>query len=910
MPDQRTVEKPQLAAVRTQNVPLYVLPLLWLAVLGVHGRGLFGQFVYDDLIMIVRNPLIADPGRWVELVTSPFWAFSSTASEDVGYWRPLTSSVFALGQSLGNGAPLPFHVLSLLLHGLAVSAAFFLALHLTNGLWCAALTALLFGLHPIQVESVAWITAINEPLYGALALGALVSYLRWRRRGSAGIPLLAALSFALALGAKESAIAVLPLILLMDLVRPRTEGDGEGWSGGLHSPSRAWGPFLAVFLFYCGARVFIFASPWAGFDLVSTHFKVSAARLLLLRAEFLGGGIELLAWPGTASLFRAFRPHVDLGDGAVLRALGAIAVLLAAVLWALRRRDRVLLAALAFIPVSVAPAWIAIESIGRFPVSDRFFYLAAFGFALLVPVLLQRALSWNLALPVCAGIAGFWGYESFERTGTWHDEESLFRASAEASPESPYALWGLGRVLLQRYRESNEPRYLAEAFEAYLAGQQLLQASKAQETRIFATSRDFLQMNLGLGWCYLFEDELSGYRNYSTAIAVWEELEREAVRALEEREQAAESGLEITGDRVELEQIYTAIGVGYTLAGKPVEAEAALKKALAYNREYPEAYQNMGRLFARKEEWRLAQEYFERALELRPNHYEDRLLLAQARHSGGDKRGAEKLAFELIDSPYERPEPFVILATLRLEEGNTSEALKWLDRALDSNGNYGYAWYLKGKALRQREAAQEAILAFRKAVELMPDNFEAHYDFASYLLESGSDEAALPILIRAYGLCRDEGLVLRMRAILPQMPFESPSDLFQLADIDRRRGQLDLAESWLDAALTLDPRHGDSLFMKGRLLRERGRNDEALELMRQGLEQLGDSFVAHSELGLFLADLGQLQEAVGLLEASLELPAPKSWAAETFEATLAKTRERLKQLRLELEKAGPGLPPG
>ena len=107
------------------------------------------------------------------------------------------------------------------LHAFAAMTAFALAWRVTKSTLAAAFAALLFGLHPIQVESVAWISAINGPLFGALSLLSLERFLAWRERGSTGLPWASAVCLALALLAKELAFAVVPCALVLDLLIPQ-----------------------------------------------------------------------------------------------------------------------------------------------------------------------------------------------------------------------------------------------------------------------------------------------------------------------------------------------------------------------------------------------------------------------------------------------------------------------------------------------------------------------------------------------------------------------------------------------------------------------------------------------------------------------------------------------------------------
>ena len=216
-----------------------------------------GEFVYDDEHLIVRNPLITDLSNVGRIFSSGYWDFQPEA-ERVPYWRPLTALLHAIVWQFSGSDPRGYHVLSIAVHLAATTLAFYLVHRLTSSTWIAAVAALLFGLHPAQVESVAWVSGLNDPLCGLFVLAALGSHLVWRQRGSSGLPIAPAIACAFALLAKEQGAATLPLVLALDVGRRREPSEPAGFFGGCGSPRRAYGPLLAVLGLYVLARMIVF----------------------------------------------------------------------------------------------------------------------------------------------------------------------------------------------------------------------------------------------------------------------------------------------------------------------------------------------------------------------------------------------------------------------------------------------------------------------------------------------------------------------------------------------------------------------------------------------------------------------------------------------------------------------------
>jgi tetratricopeptide (TPR) repeat protein len=946
-----------------------LLPWLVLTlVASVHARSLAGELVYDDLLLVARNPRLTSFAHLPQVLTSGYWDFlEPREAEQIGYWRPLTAMALMVGHYLGRGEPWAFHALCVAIHTGATGAAFLLARRLSRSVWVASFAALLFGLHPLQVESVAWISALNDPLFGCLALFSLWAFVRWREGGSRGHAWLAATLFAAALLAKELSVAILPLAAVLDLARRRTD-EARPSLGSFAPGARAYGPFVAVLGAYYLARCFVFASPLAGFERITTDFGVGWPRLLALRAEILGGAIDLLAWPfgrwipgaslaadstwhGPVSLawaaatlalglgllrrrawlalastialagglialplelqlFRPFVPQLEIEDRALASPLLCMAGALGLAVELARRRAWLALGALLWIPVCLAPVLWRVESLGAFPLSDRFLYLPVLGASLLLVLAARLALRRSYATWLLLVLAGAFAARTVHRIGTWRDEETLFRTAAAETPRSPYVLWGLGRVLLTRFQATRDPAHLQRAFEVYESAGKLLEEAKSPTSDVCASSRDYLQVNLGLGWCYVFAAESARERGMGTAIAIFEELRARILQLQRDALSARALGLRVRSEQLELEQVLTALGVAHMLAGDLAAAEAVLREAAELNPRYPEALQNLGRLASRRGDTRAAVRWFEAALAERPGHYEAELLLCQtlvessqdAARKGlvdetrADAARARTLAFDLLERDLARPQPLVALAALDLSERNATGALAWLDRAVRVDPDHGQAWYLHGKAALALDDRRTAREDFARASELMPNAFEAAHDLAALLVDEQQFGAAEPYLVRAYARCADPQVRERVRQALERWPTPSLGLFMVLAEIDEGRGEVDLALVWLDAALALDARHGPALHAKALILRGRRERESAAELLRVAVEVLADSFVVWNDYGTLSAELGRGEEARRALERALAIGPPAEWPPDLRSTSLGELRARLQRL--------------
>src|SRR5206468_5292447 len=163
---------------------------------------------WDDPTYVTANPHL----RGLSLSTTA-WAFTTFYT---GNWHPLTWLSLALDYEMYGLHPRGYHLTSLFLH-VANTLLVFLVLHrLTGALWRSTAVAALFGLHPLHVESVAWVAERKDVLSGFFWLLSMAAYARFVRLGTLTSYALVAVLFAAALLSKPMAITLPFALLLLD----------------------------------------------------------------------------------------------------------------------------------------------------------------------------------------------------------------------------------------------------------------------------------------------------------------------------------------------------------------------------------------------------------------------------------------------------------------------------------------------------------------------------------------------------------------------------------------------------------------------------------------------------------------------------------------------------------------------
>ena len=883
----------------------WMLPLVLLLTTLVFARGLGGEFVYDDLLLVEQNPNVQDWSGLERAFGSSYWDFLGERDEKrIGYWRPLTAITLIVGHELGGGSPSFFHGLSLALHLAATAVAFLLARRLMRSAWVAFWAAALFGVHPLHVESVSWISAINDPLSGVFTLLAVWLFLRWREHGSRGVALGAALAMIPGLLAKEQAIVGFLAIAAVDFGRAR------GPSRAPVRPedraldlARAYAPLVAVAVAYYLVRVAVFGNGLAGFDRATTQWNFDFGRMLLLRLELVGGAIALLFAPLDLNVFRQVHPELAARDLAL--PLFATAAYAGALAIAIAKALRPALAALLFVPATILPLFVAVGSIGQHPLSDRYLYAAVLGVAMLVPGALLTVLPRVVAGAALAVLCACCAVLSYGRVGDWRDNETLHGSTAEQDPDSIYAAWTHGQVLLRRYQEEQAPALLERATARFEGALAIADRFRQGDERLHVTYDDLVQSHVGAGWCYLLGARVDGFEDYESPVLFLEKVAETYPRS---------------------EEVFTTLGAARFQWAEQVAdparsqelfdaAEQAFKRALLLNKDYAPAHHNYGQLLfslgrKRSDEGlvSLARKQFEQALEQRPNHLEDMVWLARALYTAGWTQRAGEVAEAAHEKHPESAEPPLMLGTVAAQAGDMSGALHWLDMALELDPENGFAHYQKGQVMLNLGEQEEAVLSLRRAADRMPQDFDTHYLLSLVLWSSGAREVALPYAQRAYEIgSPNETRVGELRQTLATALDGDADFAARMAALDRGRGRPDAAIWWIARALEHAPEHGPSLYLRATIERAGGATQTAIETLRIVCRVMPEWFDPHYDLAQLLEEEGRYGEALHYLERAKEIGVPTRVLPQIRTQMERGIEEKLERLRGMM---GPDPPPG
>jgi protein O-mannosyl-transferase len=670
---------------------------LWLALCTVLGLWTVRQneFVnYDDPDYVTSNSQVQGGVTWDNLR----WAFTTGHASN---WHPLTWVSHMLDcQWFGQQAS-AHHTVNLLLHSLNTVLLFLVLRRMTRGHWQSAFVAALFALHPLHVESVAWISERKDVLstlfllltlgfYGVYVEGvrvgggktSQVSSLRYGRLQVCATYGGALVCFALGLMSKPMLVTTPFLLLLIDYWPLRRLQSNEA----AFDPGRALRlvieklPFLALSL---ASSVVTFLVQQSG-GAVSTSLTMGQrlGNALVSYVRY----IAKMIWPSDLSVLY---PHPGawpiwavLGAGALLAGISVVAIL-----WA-RRRPYFIVGWLWFLGTLVPV--IGLVQVGIQSMADRYSYVPLIGLFIIVawgvPEGLPQA-SWrSRALAFATGVLllACW-VVTVRQISYWQTSETLFRRAVSVTAKNFLAYNNLGFYLAGR----------GQVQEAMVNYQKALEINPAYEDAL---------NNFGYS--------LAGLKRFAEAIPLYE------------------AALRIRPKHVE---VHNNLGNALSEVGRLPEAIDHYRFVLQQQPGHADAHNNLGIALAMQGKLDEALPHFQAAIRFKPNY-------ASAHSNLGNGLAAQRRFEEAIAEYREclrlNPQDAQAhnnMANVFAEQSLWPEAVEHYTEALRLNPANPEAHYNLGLVLAREGKVAEAVLHCQEALRLKPNYPEARNQLASLL---------------------------------------------------------------------------------------------------------------------------------------------------------------------------------
>ncbi|MDE0420331.1 MAG: tetratricopeptide repeat protein [Gammaproteobacteria bacterium] len=883
--------------------------LLGLAVLACvsYYPSLAGGFVWDDFVFTEAPVVQAASGIW------NIW-FSPADIRDEGHYWPIVYTTFWLEHKLWGLDPLGYRIVNLVLHLVNSLLVWRLMGRLSvPGAW---LIAAVFAVHPVHVESVAWIIERKDVLSGLFYLTAFLAWIRFAETPTVKGYLLALALFVAGMLSK-SVVVTLPAALLV----------WHWWRQGNIKPVD--GARLAPF-FLVG-----FAISLADLAFYTSRFSFDVAYSLperpLIAARALWFYAEKLVWPADLAVIYPLW-EIDVGDVRAWFHVAA-AALLAGALWFCRHRiGRGPLAGALFFAVTLAPVLGFVDfGFMQFSlVADRFQYLASIGLIAVVLGCLTHGarrltpMAQRGAVALAAIAVAALGGLTWQQAGVYRDEITFFGHIVSHNPTARDAQFSLGSALLEAGRLEEAEQALQRAVEADPQHRGALQSLAELARRrgnfteaeigyrqVLAIDREYGLAHAGLG-TVLFEQRRYGEALDHLRIAVESPttvdtrgtlyllMSRSArdLGYLDESKahlERALAAISVAGEqRPDTPGFYTILGQAFMEQGRFDEAAAALQQAIEADPEHVDAMQMWAELARKRGRLAEAETRYREALAMDEGHglahaglgtvlfrqgrYAealDHLSLAVESPATAETLGAlylylgqsaaalghlaeaeahlERAVAEIPDNML----TLLAMGDLRVRQGRAEEAEAFRHRVRELHPDDPTLRHMIAESLRKEGQVDEAIAIYEEALEIDPRNAPAHAGLGIALYQRARFRPAVDSMIRALD-------------IQPGLPYALSLRLFSGHSL-RELGDIPAASRQYELAIEIEPENREALNHLAASLFELKRYEEAHERYLQLIELDPDNPVAHSSHGVVLHHLGRNEEALASVERALEL---------------------------------------
>src|SRR5213596_710729 len=587
--------------------PVFICLWLALVTLLVYEPVFHAQFIgFDDPDYVTGNPHVLSGITLANLR----WAFVTNHAAN---WHPVTwLSLMLNSQYFGSSAG-AFHAVNLLLHVANTLLLFLWFYGATGAKWRGALVAALFALHPLHVESVAWISERKDVLSTLFWMLTLLVYTDYAKTGRISHYFFALLLFGIGLMAKPMLVSLPFVLLLLDY-----------WPLGRFAAGRTFCllieklPFLAFSIASSAVTLFAQQRGHAMISLDMAPIFVRAQNATIACIAY----IRKLFWPGGLAVIYPYDRHPS-----VLHALLALAtlVIVSAAAILIRRHKPYLFTGWFWFLITLAPV-IGIVQVGSQSMADRYTYVPLIGlFVILawggwealsllrIPRLVQ-ALGASIALVLCAGL-------THAQLRYWHDSIALFQHALNVTVVNGVAEANLGFALA-------EQGHYDKAIAHY-------------KTALHSEPHAIIWNNLGRSLVATgkLEEAIKAFQNALNLSPSFANAHRNLALALARSGRLQEALIHL-GDAARLEPenatVHNIYAVMLGRAGRTTEAMQEFQATLRLAPDSAATHVNLANLLAKQHAWDEAMAHYSEALRLNPafveaHCYVASLLLEQGR---------------------------------------------------------------------------------------------------------------------------------------------------------------------------------------------------------------------------------------------------------------------------------------
>jgi tetratricopeptide (TPR) repeat protein len=684
---------------RTYKVGLVCIFLVC-ATLGAYWRILDSDFVnIDDPMYVTDNRQVQSGLSWQGI----WWAFTTGYASN---WHPVTWLSHMLDCQLFGVRAGPHHLINVLLHIVNTLLLFVVLERMTKALWPSAFVAAVFALHPLHVESVAWVAERKDVLSSLFWLLTMLAYVGYVERPKLTRYLLALAFFVVGLMAKPMLVTLPFVLVLLDfwpLARIRLGATAGGISQADDSEmAAAQKSILYVVVEKIPFLVFSAISSTVTFIVQQQSGAVPTVAAIGLTSRVNNAITSYVAyigkmvWPANLAVLYPYAGW-KLSLGSVI-VCALMLVLICVFTIRAGRRHRFLAVGWLWYVGTLVPV-IGLVHVGVQAMADRYTYIPLIGlFIIIAWGAVEVAARWRVpvAVPAIIGVLCLSALtiRTWRQVSYWVNSKTLFNHALGVTTDNHIAHNNLGNALIKEGKTD-------EAILHY-------RTAIAIQPR-YADAHNNLGNALQLQGS--FDEAISHHRE-----------------ALQIKPRFAEA--------------HANLGMALRSVGKPDEAIEHYRQALRIKADYSLAHFGLAFLLQSQGNTEEAISHYRKALEIKPNFAEGHSYLGNALRSQGKTQEAITHYRRALELKPDYAQVHNNLGNALRSLHKVDEAIKHYHQALRIDPDYAQAHNNLGTLLSIRGESDEAIKHFHRALQLDGDFAEAHCNLGMVLRSQGKLEAA------------------------------------------------------------------------------------------------------------------------------------------------------------------------
>lgn len=675
-----------MAELPKKQTTFYICGLLTAITFSVYMGLMRNDFIiYDDNVYVTANINVQNGATFSNIK----WAFTTNTT---GNWHPITWLSHIIDFELFGLRAWGHHLTSLMLHIANVLLLFLILKWMTGAVWRSAFVAAVFAVHPLNVESVAWVAERKNVLSTLFWLLTIAAYVKYTKAKTAGWYLAVVFLFGMGLMTKPMLVTVPFVLLLLDywpLERIENFRDRKALIKTIVEK-------IPFFFMSAISSIITFDAQRCGGAIVDIHFLPIQKRIYNAIVSY-AGYIEKMFWPSKLAVIYPY-PLNDKIQVLKLAAGAGVLILLSIILIVLLRKYRYLTAGWLWYLGTLVPV-IGLVQVGKQSMADRYTYVPLIGLFIMIGWAAADLSEKRRHQKVVLGLISVITICVLSIITTfqiryWHDSISLFEHAVKVTKNNDIAYSNLGSAFGKAGR--NE-----EALSVLLKGMEIQPKN--------------LNIYYSLGVIY------TNMGRYGDAIEIRKKI------------------VKIKPDDF---KILNDLAANYVLTGNYKAAIEACRRAIELKPDYAEAYYTMGCAYQQTGSFREATEAYEKAIKLEPSLIGSYYNLADIYRQTGRSDEAIKIVENIMRDYSGNEEAYYNLGLIYGQTGNYQKAVDAFKKAIEIKKDYSDVYFNLGLAYDKLKRYEDEAEAYKQVIKLKPDHIDAYYNMGLAYGNMGQDKQA------------------------------------------------------------------------------------------------------------------------------------------------------------------------